>query len=307
MLGTALTGSTYWRSLVILGVGITAGALAPILIRMAQDEGVLSPAIATLRMLLATLILTPFVWRYHAHTLRALTPQQVLLAAAAGTIVALAFMAFIFSLQYVSVLVNNVLDGTSPLWVAIFEVLLLKQRFVRQTWLGLGLALIGGLIIALAGSSGALIGENPALGSLLALTSACCFSLYLVIARKVRESLPFLPYIWLVFFFATGVALLITLLSGTALTGYSAKGYFWVLMITLIPQLIAHSAFNYVVKYLSATYISILGQAGVIMAAVFALIFFHEVPGPAQIVGGAIILTGVTLASLRHPTHSQNP
>lgn len=61
MLGTALTGSTYWRSLVILGVGITAGALAPILIRMAQDEGVLSPAIATLRMLLATLILTPFV------------------------------------------------------------------------------------------------------------------------------------------------------------------------------------------------------------------------------------------------------
>jgi drug/metabolite transporter (DMT)-like permease len=88
-------------------------------------------------------------------------------------------------------------------------------------------------------------------------------------------------------------------LTGTPVTGYPVSGAVWVALTGLVPQLIGHSSFNYALKYLSATFIGITSQIEPIGSAIAALVIFRQVPTALQIVGSLIILTGVTLVTLR--------
>ena len=70
----------------------------------------------------------------------------------------------------------------------------------------------------------------------------------------------------------------------------------WLLMLTLVPQLIGHSMFNFTLGYLPATLISISTQTVVVTSSILAFFIFDEVPLPLQILGSAVIVTGVLLA-----------
>src|SRR5262249_51888316 len=81
------------------------------------------------------------------------------------------------------------------------------------------------------------------------------------------------------------------------LTGHPAPAYLWLVLLALVPQLVGHSAFNWALKYLPATFVSItiLGEpAGSI---VLAALLLHEVPGLTEIGGSLLILIGILLAS----------
>jgi drug/metabolite transporter (DMT)-like permease len=289
-----------WQAVVALSVALFAAGAASVLIRLAQEAGVPTLAIVPIRLTLATILLTPIAFRYSTRQFRQLRPGDIFLGSAAGFWLTVSFVAFFSALEHTSVLIANVLDGTSPLWIAVLEIAFLKARFGRNTWIGLVLVLLGGFVIAIAGNSGMLLGDNPVLGSILAATSALTFSIYAVIGRKSRQRVGFVPYIWLVFFSGMVTAAVIALLTHTPITGYSAEGYFWVVALTIVAQLVFHPAYNFALKYLPATFMSILGQTSVIVAAVLGMIVFGEMPGWPQIGGGVLIATGVTLASLAH-------
>jgi len=71
-------------------------------------------------------------------------------------------------------------------------------------------------------------------------------------------------------------ALIIAVLSGVPLTGHTPKAYFWVLMIALIPQLVGHSGYNYVVGYFSATFISIVSFTIIVSSAILGYLLFRN-------------------------------
>ncbi|MBZ0298214.1 MAG: DMT family transporter, partial [Anaerolineae bacterium] len=71
-------------------------------------------------------------------------------------------------------------------------------------------------------------------------------------------------------------------------------------VLTITAQVIAHGAINYVLAYVSATFVSISAQIANVFSAVLAFFFFEEEPGPLQIIGSVIITAGVILATLRH-------
>jgi drug/metabolite transporter (DMT)-like permease len=99
-----------------------------------------------------------------------------------------------------------------------------------------------------------------------------------------------------VFAFAGIVALGTTYATGAILSDHSAEGYLWVLVATLLSQLIAHPAFNFVLGHLSPTFISIASQSIIVIAAILAFFLFHEVPGIGQVIGSTIILLGIVFA-----------
>jgi drug/metabolite transporter (DMT)-like permease len=107
-----------------------------------------------------------------------------------------------------------------------------------------------------------------------------------------------IPYVWIVFGFGGIVGMGIVFATGTPVLGHPVEGYFWLLMLTLIPQLIGHSGFNYAVGFFSATFLSVTGQSLPIISSVLAFLTFGEVPGVAEILGSSIILTGVIIAIL---------
>ena len=284
-------------------VGILMLATTPILVRLAQQEGLPSLAIANLRLIFAVTLLAPWVLgRYHAE-IRALTRQELALIVVAGITIALFFVFFFNALTYTSVLIAGVLNGTNPLWVALMEMALLKGRLNRHVWLGLLLALAGSALFAVSGAdSGVDVGENPLLGGGLALLAAFMAAAYYIIGRRVRARVSALPFLWLALVTGTITALSFALLTRTALTGYSVSGYLWVLLLTLGPQIMGQICIAWSLAHLTPTLVAIALQSANILSAVPAFFIFHEEPEALQILASAIILAGVMRVIVRPQT-----
>ena len=263
---------------------------------MAEDEGVPVLVIVGLRLALATLILTPLVWGGFRAQLRALSRRDLGLAALAGVFLALHFLCFTASLGVTTVLADHFVWSTD-LRTALLEAGVLRARIGRQVWIGMGVAVLGGAVIALGSGSGDL-GANPLLGGFLATTGALCFASYAVVGRAVRPKVDNLPYVWLVYGAAAIVANLALLGSGSTPLGYNGRGYLWIVLVALVPLLIGHSGVNYALRFVSATLTGIAGQGVVVGSVILAAILFGEIPGPIQIAGAVAILAGITIALL---------
>lgn len=285
------------QAVFVLLAGLLAISFASIFIRVAQNLGMPSLLIASGRLGIAALALTPFALSRHWADLRGLNRRSLMLAAASGALLAIHFATWIASLEYTTVLVSVVLVTTSPLWVAVLEVVFLRVSLKRLVVIGLLIAVVGGVLIGLGGGSGMEFGKNPVLGSLLAMTGAIAIAVYLVIGRSLRAQLPLLPYIWLVYGAAAIALLLALLVSGTPVSGYPVEGWIMVLALALIPQLIGHTSLNYTLRYLSATFVSLATQMEPIGSAIAAFVILGERPTPVQILGSITILAGVILAS----------
>lgn len=283
----------------IIALGVMSVAAAAIFIRFAQSDGIPSLLIAAGRLVIATIILTPLVLRRHMHTLRRMTRRDIALSATSGVFLAVHFATWISSLEFTTVLVSVVFVTTSPLWVALLEVTFLKEQLTRLIVAGLLIAITGGVLIGLAGSDGAATPAEPnhLLGGALALLGALTVSVYLIVGRKLRATMPLLPYIWLAYGFGGLTLLLAVIFTGTPITGHPTNGYIAIILTAVIPQLIGHTAFNYAVGFVPATMVSMATQLEPIGSALLAFLLFSEMPAPLQIVGSAIILTGVTLAN----------
>jgi drug/metabolite transporter (DMT)-like permease len=286
------------QGVIAIIIGVIAVALAAIFIRFAQAEAVPSLVIAAGRLTIAALILSPYVWLTHRTEILALRRRDLLLALLSGAVLAVHFATWIASLEYTTVLISVVLVSSSPLWVAALERVFLRVRLNRWVGIGLMVAIAGGMLIGIGGDSGAEAGSNPLLGGVLALAGAVAVAVYFVVGRDLRARLSLLPYIWLVYSCAAIFLLAAVLVAGVPIVGYSANAYLWIVALALVPQLIGHSAFNFALRYLSATYVSIITQTEPIASAIAAFIIFREQPLPLQLLGSLGILIGVVLASL---------
>jgi drug/metabolite transporter (DMT)-like permease len=297
-MAVAAQSSPTLRTYGVIVIGLVAVSMAAIFIRLAQLEGVPSLLVAAGRLTLASLLLTPWVLSRHGPELGRLSVHQLVLAAASGFFLAIHFATWIMSLEHTAVLISVVLVSTGPLWIALLEMALLNARIGVGVFAGLALAVLGGVLIGYGGIDGAVPGQAPLLGALLAVTGAITFAMYMVIGRKLRATLSLLPYIWLVYTCAAMILVFAVIIAGIPIAGHSPDGYIWVVALGLIPQLVGHSSFNYAVRYLPATFIGIVAQLEPIASAFIAFLRFHELPTTIQIVGSAVILVGVMIAGL---------
>lgn len=295
---------------IIVAISVLAWSFGPICVRFAFQYNMPPDLIVSLRMVLASIAFTPFVWSRYKHEILKISQHNLMLAILAGTMFGINLIAMTTSLQHISVLINQVLVGTSPIWVAILEVSVLKSRLNRMIWIGIIIAFVGGVIIALATSGEASIVENgnSTLGVVLALISAVGASMYLTIGRTIRKTVSFAPYIWLVYTSGSVVTLFVLIINRVPILGYDIEGYFWILVLTVLSQIIGHGALNYALKFLPPTTLSVTGQSVPIMSAIWALFLFAEIPTILQMLGGIVILMGVLLviANQRKPVKATN-
>jgi drug/metabolite transporter (DMT)-like permease len=283
----------------ILACGVVIVSTASILIRYAQGEGVPSLAIATVRLGLAALILTPIVWARSSRELLSLRPRELALALLSGALLAVHFWSWIGSLAYTSVASSTALVTTNPLWVGLASVLILGERLSRKTIAGIVLTLAGSALIFASDSSSqnATLQPDPMLGNLLALLGAVAASGYLLIGRALRGRVGLLAYIWLAYGTAAVLLLVAVGTTGQTLLGYSMLAYTAMIGLALGPQLLGHTAFNWALRHLSATFVavSILGEP--VGSALLALLLFGERFAPLQLAGFLLLLGGIYLAA----------
>jgi drug/metabolite transporter (DMT)-like permease len=293
-----------YKSFIGMIAASIAGTFAGIFIRLALQAGMPVPLIVAGRLSLAAIILTPFVLRSHRTELAQLTRKDLMIAGFAGFWLALHFVWMVFAIENTSILIVQVIVNTGPIWVAFLEVKFLNTRLTRMVWVASVLTLIGGSVIAIGSGMSEGVGEHALLGAFLALISAIASSIYLTIGRHIRSKVSLIPYIWVVFSAGSITALIIVAATRTAIFGYNADAYFWLLMITLIPQLMGHAGFNYALGYFPATIVAIASQSISVTAPLAAFLIFQEVPIATDLLGSVIIMTGVLLAILRNTRSS---
>jgi drug/metabolite transporter (DMT)-like permease len=264
--------------------------------------------IAALRMSIATLILMPLALTKHIDEIKRLTLNEILLGVFSGIFLALHFATWISSLEYTSVASSVVFVSTGPLWVALLSPFLLKEHLARTAIFGLILSLAGGTIIGL---SDACVWESglscPAMqdilqgramwGNFLALLGAFALTGYLIIGRKLRDGITLIPYIFMVYGVAAIALIVIMFASGNSPLGFAPKTYGWIFLLAVLPQLIGHSTFNWSLKYMPAAFVAITILGEPVGSAILAFFILNEIPTLVTIVGGALILSGIYLAS----------
>jgi len=290
--------STTLQVTAALALGIPAMASAAILIRLAQGAGVPSMVIAAGRLVLSALLLTPLAYRASLAPIRSLRPRTFWLVVASGLILALHFTLWIGALEYVSVIIGVMLINSSPVWVALFEAVLLRAWPKPLVLAGIVLVLASSALMALTAAPGTGLGSNPLLGGALAAVGAVAAAAYLIIGRWVKDDLPLMSYLWLAYGCSAVAGAVVLLIFRLPVTGYLPVGYLWVALLAIIPHLIGHSAMNFALRHFSATYVSVATQLVPIIAALAAIFVFHEVPRLPQIVGAVGVVCGITLATL---------
>jgi drug/metabolite transporter (DMT)-like permease len=294
--------------LFVLLAGILAVSTASILITFAQDEGAPSIVIAAFRLTLATLGLAPLALTRYRPQLRALSTREWMLALLSGVFLAVHFSVWITSLQYTSVASSVVLVSTTPLWVALLSPLVLHERVGAAAYVGLVLALAGGTVVGLSDActwQGSLIacqsvtffGGTAFLGDFLALAGAWMAAGYMLVGRKLRAKMDLIPYIFVVYGMAA--VLLIVFMFGLRESplGFPPITYLWLILLALVPQLLGHSIFNWSLKYIPASLVSVTLLGEPVGSTILAYFLLQQQPGWVKIGGALLILAGIWMAT----------
>ncbi|MEJ2413090.1 MAG: DMT family transporter [Anaerolineales bacterium] len=301
----------------IVPIGILAVSTASLLIRFAQDY-TSSITIAAFRLGLAALLLLPYTVVKHGRELRSLTSSDLKFALLAGFVLAVHFSSWITSLEYTSVASSVVLVTTTPLWVSLLAPVFLGEKTPRIAFVGMGIALLGGLIIAGVdvcnwGSTGLSCqtasgspGAQTLLGDLLALFGAIAAASYLMIGRHLRRKISLTPYVFLVFSAAAVFLVLAMLVMDGIPPRFPGKVYLWLLLLAVVPQLLGHSIFNWSLKYLPTGYVSVNLLGEPVGSIILAYFFLNEVPPAVKLIGAILILAGIGLASFQQAANKQD-
>lgn len=299
------------RTTLILGltVGITAASTAAIFIRFAQSEAVPSIVIAAARLTIASLILAPIALTLFLPHLRKLTNAEKVLALLSGFFLALHFATWITSLEFTSVASSVVLVTTTPLWVAVLSPFILREKIGRGIIFGMVLALIGGFIIGLSDTcifhEGTFTCQEFNLfftgsafkGDFLALTGAWMAAGYILVGRKLRNKLPLVPYIFIVYGVAALILIVIMLGMGETPLGFPPVAYLWFFLLAVFPQLVGHTSFNWALRYLPASFVSVVLLGEPIGSSILAYVIFNERPSMIMIGGAIFILVGIWISA----------
>ncbi len=122
---------------------------------------------------------------------------------------------------------------------------------------------------------------------------------YILIGRSLRNKISLIPYIFLVYGMASLVLLVLLLFSNEQLFGYLPSTYLWLLLLALIPQLLGHSTFNWALRYLPASLVSVTLLGEPIGSTLLAYLILKESPTSLKVLGAVFILSGIFISSTK--------
>jgi drug/metabolite transporter (DMT)-like permease len=247
-------------------------------------------------MAMASMIMLIPAWPRIAPAIRLLNRREILLLCFSGIALGLHFAAWITSLFHTTIANSAVIVATQPVWVLILEIIFLKIRMNIKSVIGTATAFIG--IIIISGSDFSTEREFLT-GDMLSLAGALFVAVYIIIGRRLRQKMDNIVYTFMVYSIAAVTILIMALGNGENLTDYQAKTWIFFLLLALVPTLMGHSLYNWLLKYFQAHRVAITVLGEPIGAAILAVFFFSEIPGWWTIVGGVFILSGIFIVLKR--------
>ncbi|MFW6071731.1 MAG: DMT family transporter, partial [Candidatus Bipolaricaulota bacterium] len=222
--------------------------------------------------------------------LRELNGKDYWMLTLAGLFLGVHFSFWVTSLSHTSVASSVVLVTTQPLFIVLIESLFLGKQPSKRFLFGLGIAGIGSFLIGFGDFHGA---ELALIGDLLALAGAAMAAGYFLVGGEVRDRIGLIPYVLVVYGISSAFLLLFCLVGSVPLFGYSPYNYSLFLLLAVVPTLLGHTAFNWLLSEVKASMIGVTILGEPIGSSLLAIVFFDEYPSYWVIAGGTFVLFSI--------------
>ncbi|MFG1914354.1 DMT family transporter [Micromonospora sp. NPDC048898] len=255
-------------------------------------------AIAFWRNLLAVAVLSPFALARRRAEFRGLTRgvrrREGLFCVLSGVALAGHFATWVPSAQLTSVATSTALVATQPVWQGLIARAQGRQ-LPRVVWIGIAVA-VGGAAIATGTDVG--VSGSAVLGDVLALAGGLFAAVYTAFGERARASISTTTYTTICYGICALILLVVCLVGSVRLTGFD--GHTWLAILALVAgaQLLGHSMFNYALRKISATTVSVLILLEAPGAALLGWAWLGQLPRPYALVGMALLLVGVAVVVL---------
>ncbi|MCF7901883.1 MAG: EamA family transporter [Candidatus Marinimicrobia bacterium] len=213
----------------------------------------------------------------------------------AGIALALHFALWISSLYFTSVSNSVLLVATHPIFVAILARFVFRLPLARQVIWGIALAFVGTTIIQWH----ALGDEAGFWGNMMALGGGLFAALYFLFSHRSREILNTIDHVVVTYLAAAVILFSWAVIGGYRLVPVSWEEVIFLALLILLPTVGGHTIFNWGVKQLGPTRVSLLMLLEPPESAFLAFLFLGELVAPTTWFGGSIILFGLFLALKR--------
>ncbi len=272
-------------------IAMGAVSTAAILIRLSNSHPL---TIALWRLLIAEAILLPFAIPTIKRELPKLDKRTLIGLVMVGFTLALHFGLWIWSFQFTTVASSVLLVTTHPIFVALISYSAFGERFGPKVLFGMVLALIGSVIVI----GGDLTFSGEALkGNLLALGGGLMAGLYILAGSRFRKRLSLPTYAYLVYGPASLFLLVATLISRIDIVPVDPTEYLIFLLLALGPMLAGHTIYNWSLKFVSPTVVSVTLLGEPVGSSILAMLILSEFPGTGALLGGPLVLLGIFLVA----------
>jgi drug/metabolite transporter (DMT)-like permease len=220
---------------------------------------------------------------------------DLVLLGLAGALLAFHFVSWFISLEYTTVASSTLLVNLHPLFAAGLSALWLHERPSGGEWAGIVIATLGAVVVAGASLT---LGLEAQKGNGLALLGGVLMAGYFVIGRRQRRTLGIWPYVAWVYAIAALILVPFIAARGESFLGYPAREWWIFAGLAAGPMLLGHTGFNWALRHVRAYIVNLAVLGEPIGASLLAwwLLGGREVPGPATVVGGVLILLGVGIS-----------
>jgi drug/metabolite transporter (DMT)-like permease len=257
-----------------------------------------------LRWSFAFLIILPFAWKHLKRDWGAIRTRL-------GTMIFLSVIGIsafntlqYWALEHTQALNTLLLQSAGPLFVAVWSLILLGVRLTLAQAGGIALSLIGVLVILLHGDLTALSSIEFNKGDIIFTVALAIFGLYSVLSLK-RPQIHGLSFVG--FTFGCGAVCLVPLwiweLFTRPVMQPDAANLLSLFYVAVFPSTLAYLCFNRGVQLIGANRAAPFFHVVPVFGSAMAIVFLGEHPQLFHIIGFALVLTGVFVAS-RKPAHA---
>lgn len=216
--------------------------------------------------------------------------REILCCCCSGFFLAIHFRSYFLSVRYTNIASATVLAGTEIFFVAFIMLIIFKEKINRAGWLGILLTFSGSIIIAIADAGN---GTNLLKGDIYAISAALFLAVYTIMGKICRKTMSTTIYTTTVYFITAIFSMIFVLFQKVPLTGYDNVNYISAFGMAVLCTLMGHSIFSWGLKYLSASYVSIVKLSDPVFASILAFVLFSQIPTVMVICGCLIVIWGL--------------
>jgi drug/metabolite transporter (DMT)-like permease len=251
-----------------------------------------------LRWSLAFLLILPFAWKHLRRDWAAIRGRLGTMVVLSVTGISAFNTLQYWALEHTQALNTLLLQSAAPLFVAGWSLVLLGVRLTLAQAGGIALSLSGVLVILLHGDLTTLGNIEFNKGDVIFMVALVIFGLYSVLSLK-RPDIHGLSFVG--FTFGCGAVCLIPLFSWELLTRpvmqLDTTNLLTLFYVAVFPSTLAYLCFNRGVQLIGANRAAPFFHVVPVFGSVMAIVFLGEHPQLFHLIGFALVLTGVFVAS----------